>query len=50
MKGFLAAVGVMMAIAAIILSIAGWHHIVILGTPFGISILFWIGYRLYQTR
>jgi len=50
MKGFLASVGILMAIAAIILSIAGWNRIVILGTPFGISILFWIGYRLYKIR
>lgn len=50
MKEFFAAFGFLMAVAAIILSIAGWNRIVILGTPFGISILFWIGYRLYKIR
>lgn len=50
MKEFLVALGALMAVAAFILSIAGWHRIVIFGAPFGISILFWIGYRLYKIR
>ena len=50
MKEFLAAVGILMAITAFILSIAGWHRVVIFGSPFGISLLFWIGYRLYKIR
>ena len=50
MKGFLAGLGFLVAIAAIILSIAGWRHIVILGLPVGISAVFWIGYILYKQR
>lgn len=50
MKEFLSGLGVLLAIAAFILSIAGWHRIVILGSSFGISILFWIGYCLYKIR
>jgi hypothetical protein len=49
MKKFLVGLGFLLAMAAFILSIAGWKHIVILGSPFGISILFWLGYRLYKT-
>lgn len=50
MKEFLVAVGALLVIAAIILSVIGYSHIVILGVPMGISFLFGIGYVLYRNR
>lgn len=50
MKKFLSGLGFIVAIAAIILSLAGWRHIVILGLPVGISAVFWIGYLLSKNR
>lgn len=50
MKKLLAALGSLLVIAAIILSVIGYWHIVILGVPMGISFLFGIGYVLSRTR
>ena len=43
-------VGTLMVSAAIVLSIAGYRHIVVLGVPIAISALFGIGYVLYRSR
>jgi hypothetical protein len=50
MKEFFAAVGALLVTAAIIFSIIGYRHIVILGVPIALSGLFWIGYVLSRRR
>lgn len=50
MKGFLAAVGVLLVIVAVILSVIGYRHFVVLGIPMGATVIFGLGYVLYRSR
>ncbi len=50
MNKALPAIGVIAALVAFVLSITGHVLIMIFGMPVAVSVIFWIGYRLYRCR
>lgn len=50
MQKTLNVIGIILASLALILSLIGHNRIMLFGSPVMVSVIFWLGYRLYRYR